>query len=600
MSDKKYQKIRPMTKQDKQQIIKNLDRSLNHDSDEFSGPGTWIDDLKQIDQASFARSLAQILNGTFDSLPQDIIDASPDLQKISKSTPITIMHVLSCTDTLFRFAPSPSGHLHIGHFVPVLLNILLRNFARISGKSSDIVLRIDDTNPDEDDFSSDITATLKRLMGQGYDDLIMTRSSKLASRVVDMIDQSIMRGGDKFYVDLTDQTIMQKERTDRTENLYRHMDQNTQQVLWRDMKQGKHPDAVVRAKIDMKSDNGNLRDPVMLRFVTNLDAKQSTDTKTPLVLMPTYDLICPVLDSLDASTNNRTLIALRDCNYYDRLDQYNWIQSALMLKPTAVVTFSRVNFENILLSKRKIKKLILSGKISSWDDPRLMTINGIFNRGMTMMGLLNFYWLSGHMSLGNRATSQHVDTLFSANDKILSQRSNFIIDRMPVSFDVGSLPDAEKDLFMIISIKACVPRIQNGEKGDILFSDSQNTNNSRYEDSLDNMVPDLVSVRDVFCKMGRLVSCNLKYINDLSASKEVKLDLDDGATIIADNNLGKDKFKLISDVKIGDTIKINNFKDQDLDPDFGGYYYVVSKDLHCFTSDNCDHIFNRLNVIHII
>lgn len=589
MSDKKYQKVRPMTKQDKQHIIKVLDRSLNPDSDEFTGPGTWIGDLKHIDQASFARSLAQILNGTFDSLPSGIIDTIPELKGMKPGS-ITLLHVLSCTDTLFRFAPSPSGHLHIGHFVPILLNILLRNFGRSAGKASDIVLRIDDTNPDEDDFSSDICATLNRLMGQGYSELIQTRSSKLASQVIDLIDQSISRGDDKFYVDLTDQSSMQKQRADRVENSYRNMSHSDQQLLWADMKKGLHLDAVVRAKIDMKSDNGNLRDPVMLRFVTDADKKDDKSS----ILMPTYDLVCPVLDSLDASVNKRTLIALRDCNYYDRLDQYNWIQTALRLKPTAVVTFSRVNFESILLSKRKIKKLILSGKISSWDDPRLMTINGIFNRGMTMMGLLNFYWLSGHMSVGNRATSQHVDTLFSANDKILSQRSNFIIDRMPVSFNIDSQTSDEKDRYMIISIKACVTK-NTDEKS---ASDVPPSDDTVSDPEL-MMIPDLVNVRDVFCKTGRLVTCNLKHINDLIASKGT-VDLDNGTQLIADNNLGTDKFKIIADVKIGDTIKINNFKDLDDDPDFGGYYYVVSKDSCRLDDSDHGHVFNRLNVIHIM
>lgn len=583
MADKKYQKIRPMTKQDKQYITKVLDRSLNSNTDNYSDTHHWIDDLKTIDVEVFSRSLAQILNGPFDSLPQQIIDQNPLLIQLSKNvkTPITIMHVLSLTDTLFRFAPSPSGYLHIGHFVPILLNILLRTYSRLSGRNSDIVLRIDDTNPEEEDFSENICKTLRQLMGPGYDELIVTRSSVFRDKVVDLIAQSIMRGDDKFYVDLTDQETMKKQRADRTENQYRKMNINDQQALWDEMKQGKHPDAVIRAKIDMKQDNGNLRDPVMLRFVRNTDGSD-----TP-ILMPTYDLVCPVLDSFDASINNKNLIALRDCNYYDRLDQYVWIQLALGLKQTAVVTFSRVNFENILLSKRKIKKLIVTGKIDSWEDPRLMTIDGIFNRGMTLMGLLNFYWLSSSISVGNRSTSQHVDTLFSANDKVLSQRSNFIIDRMPIGFDIDTLSDADKDAYLIISIMTCVSK----SSCRYLKLDSKHDE----QDPELCKVPDLVKVQDLYSKLERLVSCNLKHINDLITSQG-SIDLDKGADLIKDLNLSSDKFKIIKDVKVGDTVKINNFKNLDTEPIFGGYYYVMSKDSYFLGG----HVFDRLSVIHIV
>jgi glutamyl-tRNA synthetase len=347
MTEKTYQKIKRITKQDRQHINSILDIALNPTSEKYNDKENWIKLLQHINIDSLYRSLSQILNAEFDYLPQQFIMNNPKLVEIKNNgRAITIIDVLTNSDTLFRFAPSPSGYLHIGHFVPLLLNILLRSISLHHGRKSKLILRIDDTNPNEDDFSSEIKKTLRNIMGDSFDDMVETRSSLLASKVIDLIDNSIMNTyDDRFYVDLSDQQIIKIQRNNKENSAYREISVIEQRVLWNKMKSGELINAVVRAKIDMQSDNGNLRDPVMLRYVKYVDK---------IIMMPTYDLVCPVLDSFD-SIENSLLIAMRDCNYYDRLDQYIWIQNALKLKSTAIVTFTRVSFNNIILSKRKKK-----------------------------------------------------------------------------------------------------------------------------------------------------------------------------------------------------------------------------------------------------
>lgn len=600
LSDKQLShKIKPMTKQDKNHILKILENipmnNQNNNQDNNQDNSTdWIDRLQDIDTDILCRSLSQILNSEFDSLPQSLIDQYPKLLEIqqTKKNRLTIMDVISNAPTMYRFAPSPSGYLHVGHLVPILLNILLmivskKYFSESKHETEDmaIVFRIDDTDPTGGDYSQAIKSTMHRIVGTGIDRMIQTRSSDNIAKIVAMIGESIVKGEDKFYVDLTDQETIKKERAFRIENNYRKMSPAEQKDLWKNVQliesirsinavkltyTEQYKSAVIRAKINMKSDNGNLRDPVVLRFV---------DKNGRIVLMPTYDLVCPVLDSLDCGS--KIMIAFRDCNYFDRLEQYHWMQEALNLKPTAVVTFSRVNFENVLLSKRSIKKLIESKIVDSWDDYRLMTINGILNRGMTLVGLLRFYWLTGHMSTGNRATSQDLSTLFAINDSVLSKRSNFIIDRYPVDFKIDN--DKDSNDYMVMTIRACVSRLAKN-------LDSMESKHMNHHDDLIK-VPKVIDIANIIVLKSRLISDNLMHINDFLRMNNLdRSDLDRGDELLNLASNTGNRFKTCHDIQVGETIKINNFKDLPSEPIFGRYYMVMAKDTFMFQENEMDRI----------
>jgi glutamyl/glutaminyl-tRNA synthetase len=508
----KSKKIQPITKQDKKLITLIIQNSKN-----------WITSLYDIDREMLVRSLSQIMNDKFDYISSKYGDKN------------SVFDILSKNDTIFRFAPSPSGYLHIGHFVPLLLNILLKTVSRKYNNKSDFIIRIDDTNPNESDYSQAIINTITNIVGND-NDLIFTRSSDRFDKIIELIDKNILSGANKFYVDLTNIEIMRQERADKKPNMYRSMQLNEQIKLWEKMKLGELINAVVRAKIDINSDNGNLRDPVMLRFVNS-------------VLCPTYDLACPVLDALDQQNYNKLMIGLRDSNYFDRLEQYRWIQDTLELQSTAVLTFSRINFENLLLSKRKIKKLIENNIVENWSDPRLMTIDGLFNRGLTLNGLLHFYWLNGRLTCGNRSTSQDISTLFDINNKVLSQYPIFILDRLPISFTL----DNTKDINDFIKIKI------------IECKQTQNIDNNNHEIKF---LPELICISNIYAIKSKIITHNLKFF-----TQNINFD-----------NLDKTKFKKCSDIDVGEIIKINNFKNT-LPPDgdniiFGGYYKVISKEFN--------------------
>lgn len=63
--------------------------------------------------------------------------------------------------------------------------------------------------------------------------------------------------------------------------------------------------------------------------------------------------------------------------------------------------YSRLNITYTVLSKRKLHELIFANHVGGWDDPRVLTINGMRRRGYPAEAINNFCDAIGVTRRGN-------------------------------------------------------------------------------------------------------------------------------------------------------------------------------------------------------
>ncbi|GFU46023.1 hypothetical protein NPIL_628681 [Nephila pilipes] len=179
--------------------------------------------------------------------------------------------------------------------------------------------------------------------------------------------------------------------------------------MWEEMKKGTDygKTCCVRAKIDMSSDNGCLRDPTLYRC----KAMPHPRTGDKYKVYPTYDFACPIVDSVEGVTH-----ALRTTEYHDRDQQFYWVLDVLKLRKPYIYEYSRLNMTNTVLSKRKLTWFVNEGIVESWEDPRMPTVRGVLRRGMTVEGLKQFIVAQGS---SRSVVVMEWDKIWAFNKKVI-------------------------------------------------------------------------------------------------------------------------------------------------------------------------------------
>jgi len=332
-----------------------------------------------------------------------------------------------------RFAPSPSGPLHIGHSYIASLNHQYKQ--QYKGK---LILRIEDTNPDGIDPESYkmIQEDMNWLTDNQVDEVIIQsdRMETYYSYALRLIEE-----GHAYVCTCPAEAFREKLAKssscpcrDNKENLDR----------WKKMlTEYNDGDAVVRFKSDIKHKNPAMRDFPLLRINTNDHVKQGKKYR-----------VWPLMNFSVAIDDNELGIthAIRGKDHADNAKRQEMIHTALQQNTPHSVSIGRINFEGFSLSASETKLKIDNKEYDGWDDIRLPFLRAMRRRGYQPGALRKFA-----ISMGTTQTDKKVSqdefmkSLNAFNKEIIDPTANRYFSIIsPVKIKIINAPNLqfEQDL----------------------------------------------------------------------------------------------------------------------------------------------------------
>ena len=275
-------------------------------------------------------------------------------------------------NVVLRFAPNPSGPLHIGHSRAAVPNA--EYVKRYNGK---LILRIEDTDP-------------KRVFEPAYD-MIPEDLEWLGINPDEIVYQS-----DRFeiYYDYARQLIEKgaaymctcdgadfkqlKDNCQACPCRDRSVEENLE--LWDKFDTMKAGEAVLRVKTDINHKNPAIRDWVAMRLVDENHPRLGTKYR----VYPMMNFSVAVDDHLMGMTH-----VLRGKDHLANSEKQKYLYDHMGWDLPEFIHYGRLKMEDIALSTSKAKEGIENGTYSGWDDPRLGTLRAVARRGIQAKTIYN-------------------------------------------------------------------------------------------------------------------------------------------------------------------------------------------------------------------
>ncbi|VDP18689.1 unnamed protein product [Echinostoma caproni] len=291
---------------------------------------------------------------------------------ITKSTKRLLREHLKRTGgkVVTRFPPEPNGILHIGHAKAINFNF---GYAKKLGGIT--YLRYDDTNPEKEEEEF-FKAIKEMVLWLGFTPYKVTHASDHFDQLYEWAVQLIKLN--LAYV--CHQRLEEIRGFNPPPSPWRDRPIEESLQLFEDMKNGKIDEGCATLRMKITLGDGKV-DPVAYRI--KMVPHHRTGSKW--CIYPTYDYTHCLCDSIEDITHS-----LCTKEFQARRPAYYWLCNALDLYCPVQWEYGRLNLNYNVVSKRKILKLIESGIVAGWDDPRLFTLTALRRRGFPPEAINSF------------------------------------------------------------------------------------------------------------------------------------------------------------------------------------------------------------------
>ncbi len=330
-------------------------------------------------------------------------------------------------NVVMRFAPNPSGPLHIGHARAAVPNG--EYVKRYDGK---LILRIEDTDP-------------KRVFEDAYDlipqdlewlgitpDEVYYQSDRFEI-YYDYARQLIEKGA--AYMCTCDGATFKELKDNCMPCPCRDNSVEENLVLWDKFDQMDAGEAVLRVKTDINHKNPAIRDWVAMRIVEEAHPRLANKYR----IYPMMNFSVAVDDHLMGMSH-----VLRGKDHLANSEKQKYLYEHMGWDVPEFIHYGRLKMEDIALSTSKALEGISSGKYSGWDDPRLGTLRAIARRGIQPQTIYNLITEIG-VKMSDSAISWK--KIYGLNRNFLEPIANryFFVEN-PVKITVDGYEDGAIDI----------------------------------------------------------------------------------------------------------------------------------------------------------
>jgi|TARA_B110000259_G_scaffold68369_1_gene80579 glutaminyl-tRNA synthetase len=350
-----------------------------------------------------------------------------------------------------RFPPEPNGYLHIGHAKAMHFDFGVAK--RFGGET---YLRFDDTNPDAEKQEY-IDSILSSVAWLGHTPAKVTYSSnyfdKLHSLAIELIkkgkayvchqtkletaaSRQLLQG---FQLKCAREGLAKKDTELPPGAASPHRERSVEEnlELFRQMTAGelKEGECSLRMKGDLRSDITSMWDLAAYRIKFAVHPHSGDK----YVVYPTYDYTHCLVDSLENITHS--LCTLEFETRQAPNGPYYWLLDALDMYKPVTWEFARCNITYNVMSKRKLNRLVTDGFVAGWDDPRLLTLEGLRRRGYTPSSVNAF---CEELGVTRNDNVQHLSKLEKCIRDELEENCDRIFGVLdPIPVDIVNHPGVE-------------------------------------------------------------------------------------------------------------------------------------------------------------
>jgi len=328
-------------------------------------------------------------------------------------------------EVVLRFAPNPSGPLHIGHARAAILNQEYRK--RYGGK---LILRVEDTDPrrvDPEAYQM-IPEDLKWMQVEWDEEIIQSDRMEIYYQHA---EELIKRGG--AYMCTCPGNVF-KELKDSSQACP-HRDASVEEnlALWHQMPETAEGEMVLRVKTDIPHKNPAIRDWVAMRVVEDTHPRVGSKYR----VYPMMNFSVAVDDHLCGVTH-----VLRGKDHLANSEKQEYLYHHMDWEVPQFIHYGRLKMEDILLSTSKARQGIEDGTYSGWDDPRLGTIRAIAKRGIQAEAIRKLM-----MEIGVKIADSTVSwkKIYGLNRGFLEDKANrYFMVANPHVVEIEGIPDSLK------------------------------------------------------------------------------------------------------------------------------------------------------------